>query len=468
MRSEPCPKETAHEQSRLEKRLGLAAAVLASSMAFIDGSALNVALPALSADFSGGFSVVQWVINSYVIALAGLTIPGGAAADIFGRKQALFVGVILFALASLCCAFAPNASILIVSRFVQGAAAALMTPASLALIGELFAKDERSKAIGFWAAASALTTSAGPLLGGFLVESIGWRAIFAINLPISAIAILLLIQIKAPGVRKEMPFDVIGALMLTAAMGTAAFAFTNAFGAEGNELAGGDHTRLNGLFWIALVISVLLLGLYFWRQKTAANPLTPIYLFRLQSFNALNTTTVFLYTGLSIVFVILPFDLIARRGLSAASAGLAFLPFTLAVGILSNPIGGMEARYGAKLLIALGALTAGLGFILMAILSDYAIFLSVFAPMALTGLGFALVIAPLTAGIMLSVALSDQGLASGINNTASRVAQMLGVAIAGYVAVDVAGKGIVSAAYFAAFLALLAAATTLLGFSPKK
>ncbi|MEL7313247.1 MAG: MFS transporter, partial [Pseudomonadota bacterium] len=330
-------------------------------MAFIDGSALTVALPALKQEFGGNVSVVQWVLNGYVLALAALTMIGGAMADAFGRARILMWGTTAFALASAACALAPSSLILICARVAQGVAAALVTPASLALIGELFAKDDRGRAIGIWAGASSLAAAGGPILGGWLVETLSWRAVFWINLPLAALALLLLTGLPKRRGDAEGQFDVLGSVLLALALCAVAFALSaiapteNAAGHD----AGDANWLLSGLMFSAA--GALLLAFWIW-QGRATHPLLPRYIFTSRTFAGLNVATIGLYTGLSIVFFLLPFELIERRGMTAVEAGLVFLPFTLCVAFLSKRFGQLADRVGLRRMLIAGSLLAAIGF----------------------------------------------------------------------------------------------------------
>ncbi|MEO0400124.1 MAG: MFS transporter [Pseudomonadota bacterium] len=459
--AEPCPKAAGRNPSAIVKRVGLTASVLASSMAFIDGSALTVALPALKNDLSGNLNAVQWVLNGYVLALAAFTMIGGALADAYGRARILRLGCAGFALASIACALAPNAGWLIAARIAQGAAAAAMTPASLALIGELYPKEERGRAIGVWAAASALTTAAGPVLGGWLTEEWSWRAIFWINPPIALAAIFLLQRTKTRRIHEEAPaFDIPGAALLAVALALFSLGVSSFAPSEGEAIAaisepnGGDQgTKAAGFALLGAALAAAF-GFLRW-ERTAKTPLIPSYLFRSPSFSALNAATLAIYASLSIMFFLTPFQLVETRGLSPTQAGLIFLPLTLSLGLLSQLVGGLVDRIGARLFLILGPGIAALSFLLMALLVDRSLFMSVLMPMGLAGIGLALMVGPLTTAVMASVADPDEGLASGVNNTASRIAQMLGVALAALFAAR--AHGFVEGMFLAAALAALGA-----------
>ena len=454
IRVEPCPEEAGRLPRVSVQTRGLVACILASSMAFIDGSALTVALPALKADLNGNVMAVQWVLNGYVLALAALTMIGGSLVDTFGRSRMLIWGCIGFALASAACALAPGAVSLIISRVAQGAAAALVTPASLALIGELFAKSERSKAIGVWAAASALTTAGGPILGGWLVEVFSWRAVFWINLPIAAVTIALLMTLNKPEVRTRRQFDIAGSILLALSLLVFALAMSFIAPLEGETTSTepDQASALTPLLFAAA--AALFAGFWLWQQRTD-HPLLPGYVFRDRTFTGLNLATIALYAGLSIMFFLLPFELIERRGLSPTESGMVFLPFTLCVGFLSRSFGAMADRLGIKPMLMAGSAITAIGFAWFAIDQGAGLWRSVIVPMTICGLGFAALVAPLTAGVLANVEDKDEGLASGINNTASRIAQMIGVALAAVFATSVAGYMI--GLWLAAALSLLGA-----------
>jgi EmrB/QacA subfamily drug resistance transporter len=423
--AERCPREQGRELPRPRRRIVLAACIVASSMAFIDGSALTVALPRLRAALAADLATVQWVINSYVLALAALTLIGGALADAYGRARMLWIGCLLFGAASVGCALSNSAGSLIAARVLQGIAAALLTPASLALIGTTYPKEERAAAIGIWAAASALTSAAGPVLGGWLTEQFGWPAVFWINPPLAVIAIALLLRF-APADRPEpRRFDVAGAAIIACGLGALTFALSRI---GSHEVAASFAA---GIMPVALfAVGLFCIGSYALWERATDHPMTPPRLARNQDFVGLNVATLLIYGGLSILFFLLPFDLIDRRGLSPASAGLVFLPFSLAVGLLSPYFGGLADRLGARAMLVAGATGAAAAYVWMVVAHDRPLASGVIAPQALLGLSFAVLVAPLTASVMSSVAQADEGLASGINNAASRIAQLAGVAIA--------------------------------------
>ncbi|MEQ8936504.1 MAG: MFS transporter, partial [Amphiplicatus sp.] len=276
--AQPCPRAAGEEISTSRKRWTLAACTLASSMAFIDGSAITVALPALREDFAADLASVQWVLNGYVLALAALTLIGGALADAYGKARMLAIGCALFGAASIGCALAPGPSFLITARIAQGVAAALLTPASLALIGAVYPKEERSAAIGVWAAASALTGAGGPILGGWLTETFGWPAIFWLNPPLALIVIAILFKTNLKEKTAKAAFDYVGATLLAAALMALAYALSEIGPGEGSGEAGGGSSAIGWIGPAAAVGLALLVAYGLWERRTD-HPMTPPRLF---------------------------------------------------------------------------------------------------------------------------------------------------------------------------------------------
>jgi EmrB/QacA subfamily drug resistance transporter len=421
--AEPCPRAHGREIADSRKRIVLAACILASAMAFIDGSALMVALPRLRAFFNADLAATQWVLNGYVLVLAALTLTGGALADVYGKARVLRYGCLGFGAASVACIFAPTVEWLIAARVAQGVAAAIVTPASLALIGATFPKEERNGAVGLWAAASALTTAGGPVLGGWLTQEYGWQYIFAINPPLALIVVVLLIAHVPNDQRKEGRFDITGAAILAAALAALAWALSQIgppqTGATSNILIG-----VMAAFGIAA-----LAGYAAWERSTSY-PMTPPWLLANRPFVSLNVATLAIYTGLSVMFFLISFDLIDRRHLTPTHAGLAFLPFTLGTGLLSRPFGLLSDKIGARIMLIIGPLGAALAYILLALGKEAPLMLGVLVPMTLLGISFAALVPPLTASVLSSVKDEDEGLASGVNNAVSRIAQLVGIALA--------------------------------------
>lgn len=458
--AEPCPRELGREVPPARRRMVLAACVLASSMAFIDGSALTVALPNLRASLAADLASVQWVLNGYVLALAALTLIGGALADAYGKARMLALGCLLFGAASAACALAPSVGWLIAARVIQGVGAAIVAPASLALIGATYPRTERNRAIGVWAAASALTTAGGPVLGGWLTETLGWQSIFWINPPV-ALATAALLAAYAPEDRRvARRFDVVGAAIIAVALGALAWALSQ----PGSGEAGIAATAATAGTEVAVVAGLGLLGIvaYVWWERVTADAMTPPRLAENRPFFGLNLATLLIYGAVSIMFFLLPFELVDRRGLSATDAGLAFLPFTLAVGFLSRFFGALSDAIGGRIPLICGSAGATIAYAWMALGREASLLLGVIGPMTLLGLAFAAIAAPLTAAVLSSVEEADEGLASGINNAVSRVAQLAGVALAAGVASWASGyEAGLAAAAVASVAGSLAIAATL-------
>ena len=403
----------------------LAATIVASAMAFIDGTIVAIALPALQTDFAAGFASLQWVVNAYALLLGGLILIGGGAGDRFGRRRMLLAGTAIFAAASLACALAPTIEVLIIARAVKGIGAALLIPQSLAIIAAAFPKEIRGRAIGIWAGASAIALSMGPPLGGILIDTLGWRSIFWINLPLSACVIGLALA-HVPESRDETargPLDWPGGLASIVAFGLMTLGLTRFA-----ETAGS----------VALPVALLALGamglaVFFAIESRAASPLMPLSLFSSRTFSGANVLTLFLYGALSGILFLLPFDLIERRGLSATQVGLTLLPFGAIVGTLSRFAGDWADRAGPRSPLVLGSMLLAAAAAGMALgIESYLI--GVLAPVLLMSFAMAMVAAPLTTAVMNAAPDAQSGAASGVNNAVSRLAGLLAVAVVAAIA----------------------------------
>jgi EmrB/QacA subfamily drug resistance transporter len=448
----PCDRGTAAVQQARRcphRSWTLAASILASSLAFVDGSVVNVGLPAIGKALAADAAGLQWVVNAYLLPLSALLLLGGAAGDRFGRRRLFLIGTALFACASGLCAVAPTLPLLLAGRMLQGASSAMLMPNSLAILGAAFAGEARGRAIGTWAAAGAVAGAVGPLLGGWLIAAVGWRAIFLINLPLALAAVgIAWFRVEESRESKQQPLDWLGVAVATASLAAVTWGLT--------LLSARTGAAATGITLAAAGLAAFLLFLGIERRR-GERAIMPLGLFGTASFTGLTLLTFFLYAALGGLFVLLPFVLMELKGYSPVQAGAALLPLPAAIGLGSRFMGALAARTGPRLPLTVGPLVAAAGFALCARIGQGSYWTTTLPAVLVVAIGMAGAVAPLTTAVMASVDAGHVGTANGFNSAVARTGGLIATALLGAV-LAARGPALAHAFALAAFAAAGAAA----------
>jgi len=405
--------------SSREGRWVVVATALGSGLAFLDGSVVNVALPAMRRDLGGGISMQQWVLDGYLLTLSALLLLGGALGDRYGRRRVFVIGLVGFSVASLGCGLAPTSGTLIAARAIQGVAGALLIPGSLALIDASITTDDRGRAVGAWAGLAGVSSAIGPFVGGWLVDASSWRWVFLINLPLAVVAVVVTTRFVPESRRNgDEPLDLTGAALVTVGLAGVVFPLIEV-----------PAHGWSALTVVSAIAGVVALGLLVPVEQRQASPMVPLKVFRSRQFVGVNLTTLAVYAALSAALFLLTLQLQVSLGYSALEAGSALLPVTVIMLLLSPRMGAISERIGPRLPMTVGPLVAGAGLALMARVDPGVSYAGTVLPAVLVfGFGLSLTVAPLTSTVLASVPDSEAGVASGTNNAVARVAGLLAVA----------------------------------------
>ena len=437
--------------------------VAASSLSFIDGSILNVALPAIRSSTGANAAEVQWVVNGYTLPLAALILLGGALGDHHGRRLWLVIGTALFGLASLICALAGSLEMLLAGRALQGIGAALLLPNSLALLNSAFEGEARGQAIGTWAAAGAIAAAIAPLVGGWLVEHVGWPSIFYINIPLVAAAILVAMT-KVEEVREpdKARLDVVGAILATLGLGAATYGLT----------LWSQQFALTPTATMTLIAgAILLIGFTLWERRLGLKAMVPLQMFGNRCFTSLNLMTFLLYGAFGGALLLIPYVLIEAGGYSPIEAGLSLLPLSILLGLASPVMGKLAVRLGPKIPLTAGPVIVGAGLLLgTRIAEDQSYWTHAFPAILVMSVGMTLAVAPLTSTVLAAVEKHQTGMASGLNSAVARLGGLIAVALVGAVLVgggEAMLKPFATALLVMGVIAALGGAASFFGLSGK-
>jgi len=443
-----------------QQRLVLLVAILGSFVAFLDGSVVIVALSQISEQLGGGLVVQQWVTDAYLITLGSLILAAGSLSDIFGRKKILVYGLIGFLVTSLLCAVAPNPEWLIISRGLQGIAGALLVPSSLALIISTFKGKEQSKAIGRWTGWTGVAFIVGPLVGGLLVDLFSWRLVFAINVVPIIIALFFASKLSVSEAKKERTrFDILGATLGAVGLGGLVFAL----------IEQGNLGWANPLILASFMVGLLSLTGFVLHERRTSQPMLPLSLFREQNFSVGNISTFMVYAALSLQGFLLVIFLQQLANYSATFAGLASLPVTILMLLLSSKFGALSGKYGPRLFMAIGPIVSGLGTLYLSSVTLPANYwIEILPGILLFGLGLSITVAPLTSAILRSISSSQAGVGSAVNNAVSRIAGLLAVAVIGiFIGTSITLSGFQIGMIICSILLILGGIISAIGISNK-